>query len=188
MGRRHESLRFLPGFLVFPGGRVEAGDRHAAARHLADRCATVLDRESGGSTDAFVQAALRECQEETGLTITPYLAGPLLYVARAITPPALPVRYDTRFFLAKVTAGSVPPQALERGDGELLSPDWYDEEALKSQKLHHVTLAVLRHALAINNALEKPVERLLVADRKPQTWQGLPPLRSRDLKAAEQHI
>ena len=188
MGRRHESLRFLPGFLVFPGGRIEAQDRQMTAFHLADRCATALDLEGGQGTGAFVRAALRECEEETGLAIAPHLAGPLQYVARAITPPALPVRYDTRFFLAKIVAGTAPPQPLNLGDGELLSPDWYDEEALKSEKLHHVTLAVLHHALAINNAPKRPVERLLVADRKPKAWRGLPPLRSRDLKALNQDI
>lgn len=187
MGRRHESLRFLPGFLVFPGGRVEAQDRKAKAiAHLDKACLATLIDESREPAEALARAAVRECIEETGLMIVPHLAKPLRYMARAITPPGLAIRYDTRFFLADVSARDSPPQPQIPGDGELLSPAWYDVGALHTEKLHHVTQAVLQHVLRAYQLSGSSFGRLLIADKAPQRWRGLPPLRSRGLKASIQ--
>lgn len=184
MGRRHASLKFMPGFLVFPGGRVEPRDRLDETKdRLTAACARVLDAEVAGiAGSSFAQAALRECLEETGLALAGHLDGSLIYIARAITPPHLPIRYDTRFFLAKVKATEVPPMPTGSGDGELLQPGWFAAPSLADQPLHHVTQAVLNHGLQ-EDVTEQ--SRLLVADRRPKRWKGLPPLRSRDLRAAQ---
>jgi 8-oxo-dGTP pyrophosphatase MutT (NUDIX family) len=184
MGRRHASLKFMPGFLVFPGGRVEARDRldHTQDR-LTAACARVLDAELAGMAgSSFARAALRECLEETGLALACHLDGDLTYIARAVTPPHLPIRYDTRFFLARVKGSAAPPKPAHSGDGELLQPGWFAAPSLVAEPLHHVTRAVLNHGL-LEDVTEQ--SRLLIADRLPKRWEGAPPLRSRDLKAAQ---
>ncbi len=184
MGRRHASLKFMPGFLVFPGGRVESRDRRDETEdRLTAACVRTLDAEATGlAGQSFARAALRECLEETGLALPEHLEGELTYIARAITPPHLPIRYDTRFFLAEVKASDAPPMPTVSGDGELLQPGWFAARVLAAEPLHHVTRAVLNHGLLDDVTAQS---RLLVADRIPKRWNGLPPLRSRDLKAAQ---
>lgn len=75
VGRRTERARFMGGFWVFPGGRIEEADpdpRHAAAREL---------------------------REEMGVAVDPATLVPL---DRWITPDVLPIRFDTAFFLAPI--------------------------------------------------------------------------------------
>ncbi|MFK7791813.1 MAG: hypothetical protein AB8B88_03990, partial [Devosiaceae bacterium] len=107
---------------------------------------------------------------------------PLRYIARAITPPRFPIRYDTRFFLGTL-ANSQLPARIASGDGELVSPDWYNQAALVGEPLHHVTQTVLDHAVQVTLGLSDVMTRLLVADRRPKRWDGEPPLRSAALKA-----
>jgi 8-oxo-dGTP pyrophosphatase MutT (NUDIX family) len=185
MGRRDASLRFMPGYLVFPGGRVERSDEHGSKKdHLTSACAQTLQAELGSDTlpQTFARATLRECVEETGLDLARHLDGNLTYIARAITPPHLSMRYDTRFFLAAVVPSAQPPLPQAPGDGELLQPGWFSLDNLASEPLHHVTQAVLTHGLQGDLAT---CRRLLVADRVPKRWTGSAPLRSRDLKAAQ---
>jgi 8-oxo-dGTP pyrophosphatase MutT (NUDIX family) len=59
---RHREIDFASGALVFPGGKVDAGDRHAAWAELAPYPAAAPDR-------AFVVAAARETFEEAGLVL-----------------------------------------------------------------------------------------------------------------------
>jgi 8-oxo-dGTP pyrophosphatase MutT (NUDIX family) len=185
MGRRDASLRFMPGYLVFPGGRVEPSDKHISEKdHLARACGQTLQAELGGAAlpQSYARAALRECVEETGLDLAQHLEGNLTYIARAITPPHLSMRYDTRFFLATVAPSAQPPLPQTQGDGELLQPDWFSLHDLASEPLHHVTQAVLKHGL---QGVLATHPRLLVADRMPKRWKGSAPLRSRDIKATQ---
>ncbi len=183
MGRRHPNLKFLPNVLVFPGGRVEKRDEPDQAL-LARGCEAVLDGErSGQQAGAFAAAALRECGEETGLELDPAQGIALHYIARAITPAHQPIRYDTRFFL-KSLSSKFAPMPQNAGDGELLSPGWYTRDAMAQESVHHVTRAVLDHALRISSNSASQVQRLLVADRTPRNWHGLPPLRSAALRIA----
>ena len=64
----------------------------------------------------------------------------LTYLARAITPPARPRRYDTRFFI--VDAGRVAHRAAQ-SDGELLDIGWFTVEAAKSLKLPSITRHIM---------------------------------------------
>src|ERR1700682_3376943 len=64
MVKRHHQIDFVAGALVFPGGRVDKGDREAALR----------DHTDGGTdwTDemrAIVPAAIREAFEESGILL-----------------------------------------------------------------------------------------------------------------------
>ena len=59
---RHREIDFASGALVFPGGKVDAGDRHAAWAELAPCAAAAPDR-------TFMVAAARETFEEAGLVL-----------------------------------------------------------------------------------------------------------------------
>ncbi|MCR9218601.1 MAG: hypothetical protein NXI21_00070 [Alphaproteobacteria bacterium] len=152
----------------------------AAPPHLLR---TAAADEAGG----LIWTALRETWEETGLLIgapaddggapTPapdapaclaadaYRAaslrpadGGLHYVARAITPPISPIRFDTRFFLVDAAAAHGEPAAT----GELPEVLWMPvADALASPKVRGVSKFVLRHVLEL---LAAP-QRLSDADR-----------------------
>src|SRR4026209_2300403 len=56
--QRSPSSRFLPGYVVFPGGAVDAGDSELARRWFGD------------AGEAWRAGAIRELAEETGLALT----------------------------------------------------------------------------------------------------------------------
>lgn len=72
MVTRHPDSGFAAGAMVFPGGKLEPGEDHAAA-------------------------ALRETREETGLMVSPDAR--LVPFAHWITPLDRPKRFDTQFFV-----------------------------------------------------------------------------------------
>ena len=116
MGRRPARSRFAPDVFVFPGGAVDAADRKAAPlTPLAEGCA----RRTGATprlAQALAIAALRETQEETGVTVPPDLTA-LTLLARAITPLSSPVRFHARFFLADADqARGEPSESAELSD------------------------------------------------------------------------
>ncbi len=143
LGRRHDGHKFLPGKFVFPGGRAEPGDRRMpVATPLDPRVEALLmqevSRPSRNKARALALASIRETFEETGLLIgrkqqqashvpnglwaefvrfgvLPDLAA-LHFVARAITPPGRPKRFDTRFFAVDAA------EIVDRRDG-VIGPD-----------------------------------------------------------------
>ena len=60
---RHHAIDFASGALVFPGGKVEAGDAHPAWAELAP-----VDADPGAR--ANVVAAARETFEEAGFVLS----------------------------------------------------------------------------------------------------------------------
>jgi 8-oxo-dGTP pyrophosphatase MutT (NUDIX family) len=84
VGQRTQRARFMGGFWVFPGGRVDPGD--------------------GAGEAAWPVAAARELREEAGVVVAP---GELVAFDRWVTPEPLPRRFDTVFFLARVPADAV---------------------------------------------------------------------------------
>lgn len=126
MGRRSRRHAFMPGKLVFPGGRTDPADsRVIAADALLPEVETkLLAGRSGRMTAtrarAIALSALRETYEEAGLLIGRKAAfqttregwlgfaehgveptlGNLRLIARAITPPGRVRRFDTRFLAA----------------------------------------------------------------------------------------
>jgi 8-oxo-dGTP pyrophosphatase MutT (NUDIX family) len=96
--RRNPEARFMPGVWVFPGGAVDPADGDGEAAHRA--------------------AAVRELAEEAGIEVP---ADELVAYSRWITPKVVPIRFDTRFYLALAPAHS-PPQP----DGsETVDADWF---------------------------------------------------------------
>ena len=112
VGRRGSGHAFMPDLYVFPGGRRDPGDH--ALPYLRDLHPTVMQSllQSGPSrlgpsgARALALAALRELNEETGLSLTAQDAegkvgidlSSLRYIARAVTPPGAVRRFDNRFF------------------------------------------------------------------------------------------
>jgi 8-oxo-dGTP pyrophosphatase MutT (NUDIX family) len=99
--QRNPAARFMGGAWVFPGGAVHADD--------------------GDDDSAPTLAALRETQEEAGLTI----GGPeeLIPFSRWITPAEVKIRFDTWFFVARAPADDEPTvDAAEVVDARWLRP------------------------------------------------------------------
>jgi 8-oxo-dGTP pyrophosphatase MutT (NUDIX family) len=135
--RRRPELRFLAGFTVFPGGRVDAEDLTAADKvtGLGRRHARRLLKLPARLAAAHWVAAFRELHEEVGLWLgegpSPtherwhaeagaLPASRLLYVDHWITPPWVPVRFNTRFFVTEV-----PPDVdLRPHDKEIDEAAW----------------------------------------------------------------
>ncbi len=164
MGRRHGGHDFMPGKWVFPGGRVDRADFRAPhAGDLRPEVAARLEKTcSPARARALALAAIRETFEEAGLLLArlapsrpasgpwrEFLAqgalpdlGALDFVARAVTPPMLPKRFDARFFMAEADRLI----SLERqGDcGELDEIAWFGLGEALDLDLPTVTRFVLR--------------------------------------------
>ena len=100
--RRNPGARFMPGVWVFPGGAVDPGD--------------------GDGEEAHRAAAVRELGEEAGIDLP---AEELVAYSRWITPTVVPIRFDTRFYLALAPAHSPP-----HPDGsETVDAGWFEPQA-----------------------------------------------------------
>jgi 8-oxo-dGTP pyrophosphatase MutT (NUDIX family) len=152
MGQRSKNHVFMPDKWVFPGGRVDPGDARAkAATELTPETEALLRK--GGIVRrpprAFALAAARETLEEAGLTLGGP-AGPeldkLAFVARAITPPYRPRRFDARFFLADAEA-VLADDTPAKGE-ELLHTRWFSLEEAEALDLPSITRFVLKEVRA----------------------------------------
>ena len=164
MGRRHGGHDFMPDKWVFPGGRVDRSDFAApTATELRSEVASRLEKTGPARlARALALAAVRETFEEAGLFLAKPApprpaAGPwrafaergalpdlaaLDFVARAITPPMSPKRFDARFFLADASA--LLSLEREQDCGELDQIAWLELEEALALDLPSVTRFVLR--------------------------------------------
>ena len=151
LGRRHERHRFLPGKFVFPGGRVERTDRWMPTlaplnARDTERLMRQTRRPSAAKAASFALAAIRETYEETGLMLGAKASSPIAaptgpwqafaeagvipdlsrihFVARAITPPRRPRRFDSRFFAAEVSAVAHRAEGFFGPEAELVELVW----------------------------------------------------------------
>src|SRR6188474_2152876 len=114
MVRRNDKVAFMAGSYVFPGGRVDEGDRPAAGAQLPR---AVFRDLSDAEESAYRAAAVRELQEEANVRIT---IDDLQPFAHWVTPEIEIRRYDTRFFLARMPPG----QTAKHDDSETTALDW----------------------------------------------------------------
>ena len=175
LGRRHASHKFMPGKFVFPGGRIEALDQSmpAISELHPETQKKLLERVAKPSSDfarAFALAAVRETAEETGLllgvkrdqppaapgeiwsefakaSVHPDL-GQLHFIARAITPPRRPRRFDTRFLTADASAVAHTIQGVVGPDSELVELTWVPIEEATHLDMPTITGIVLEELLA----------------------------------------
>ncbi|MBM3529626.1 MAG: NUDIX domain-containing protein [Alphaproteobacteria bacterium] len=197
LGRRHKGHAFVPDRFVFPGGRVDPGDRQmSVSRPLDPRTQDKLmrhtKRPSAAKAQALALAAIRETFEETGLLLGEKRAEPpaapagpwaafaeanvhpaladIHFIARAITPPRRPRRYDTRFFAVDASAiahrieGKVGPEA------ELVELVWLPLDETKSLDLMIITQLALQDLQArieagLDPGLPVPFYRVLHGKR-----------------------
>jgi 8-oxo-dGTP pyrophosphatase MutT (NUDIX family) len=168
MGRRHDAHVFLPGKFVFPGGRISPADSRLRTRDDLDPVVMrklLFDMKGKPSPDrarGLALTAVRETFEETGLLIgrprgqnsstrsplwrdflgqgvTPSLAG-MRFIARAITPPRRPRRFDTRFFF---TTHEAIASSVEIENRELLDLHWLTFPKAQALDLPTITQVVL---------------------------------------------
>lgn len=114
MVRRNDKVAFMAGSYVFPGGRVDEGDRPPAGVHLAPAVFGDLTPEEEA---AYRMAAVREVEEEANVYLT---VGDLYPFAHWVTPEIETRRYDTRFFLARMP----PNQEAKHDEGEMTALEW----------------------------------------------------------------
>ncbi len=142
MGARAAGHRFMPNYLVFPGGGVDRGDATApVASPLRPEVRALLEQAAKPRlAQALAVAAARELEEETGLSLgrPPALDG-LDYLGRLITPPDSPIRFDARFFVVDAAAVS----GALAGSGELTGLRWYGVEEALALELARPTRAVV---------------------------------------------
>ncbi len=168
LGRRHRNHAFMPGKLVFPGGRTDPADGRipvAAELHPEDEAKLVSGMGARGTrhrAKALAMSAVRETYEEAGLLIgrreafathhsdwagfQEHKVAPSLetlrYVARAITPPGRVRRFDTRFFAAWKDGVAL---ALPEGGptDELEDLVWLPLEEAKAADVPMITRTIL---------------------------------------------
>ncbi|WP_420410846.1 NUDIX hydrolase [Roseibium sp.] len=170
MGRRHMRHTFMPGKFVFPGGRVDPGDSRISnvlpyhPQVEAKLSEGLKNSKTAARVRAFALAAVRETYEEAGIfigrksdsglrlgtgfeefstrQIQPDLGG-MRMIARAITPPQRPRRFDTRFLA--IWADSIADQ-LPGGhgpSGELEDCAWLTFEEARQKELPLITTKIL---------------------------------------------
>ncbi|MFO1166951.1 MAG: NUDIX hydrolase [Rhodoblastus sp.] len=170
MGKRHAGHKFMAGKFVFPGGRIEPADRKMQA--LAPLPGVVRDKldkrrlkPSKTTANALALAAIRETFEETGLVLgrpgkvdgvpdgdwadyvkhgfAPDLSE-VRFIARAITPPKRPKRFDTTFLCldAKWIAHRI--EGVVTADTELVELVWVPLKEAQQLDLPHITSVVLK--------------------------------------------
>lgn len=172
LGRRNAALAFLPGKYVFPGGRLEKADRlMASTGSLPAHCRKSLAqrrRRGAPGADAFARAAIRETFEETGLLfgvpgqVASDVAGDapaawqsyaalgflpdlsaLAFVARAITPPSFPYRYDTSFFTCDVARLALRIDGVVDATSELVELVWLSIAEARRCDIPAITAMIL---------------------------------------------
>lgn len=172
MGKRHENSKFMPGKFVFPGGRVDPGDaRVVPASPLHPLVEKSLMNKMRGKPSplrarALAMAAIRETFEEVGLIIGAPNDGcfktrsknwrqfaqcgfaPKLdqinFLARAITPPGRPRRFDARFFVVDASQVANIDNPVKVETDELLEAHWVSFEKAQDLDLPYITNRMLQ--------------------------------------------
>jgi len=169
MGKRNQSVKFMPGALVFPGGSVDKYDGSVPVYdEMTPSTQTRLlnamrDRPTQRGAKALGVAAIRELSEESGLLIgkpgdfksshadwqdfakqgiIPSLSGLRLF-ARAITPPGLARRFDTWFFVIHASEIGFTPSGGFEPDGELEGLEWISPETAITENTREITRVMI---------------------------------------------
>lgn len=171
-GKRHANHKFMPGKYVFPGGRVEDGDRRmsvagALTEVVDEKLKKMVSRPAASLGRALALAAIRETFEETGLLIGtkeygapesapegpwrdfighgvfPSLEG-MQFVARAITPPGRAKRFDARFFSVDASAIAERVEGVVGPDTELTDLVWMTLTDAATLDLPTITRIILQ--------------------------------------------
>ena len=176
MGKRHAGHKFMPGKFVFPGGAVDVADRRMAvagplAREVSDKLIARTRARSADFARGLALAAIRECFEETGLAlgvadhgapqdpppgwaefsatgVFPTLEG-MDFLARAITPPGRPKRFDARFFVMDASWIAHRGQGVVHEGAELTELVWVPLPDALGLDIPNITRMVLGDLAAL---------------------------------------
>lgn len=204
MTKRPETMKFLGGFYVFPGGKVDKEDYEveqgklkkanledsfhyahyvAAARELFEEVGILLackDGEISASMENEKQMEYRRLLISRELSFIEMLQKEnlqldltsLIYFGHIITPEFNPIRFDTRFFLAKLPEKQIPiPYSEEIDDAFWILP----EEALKDKDLRVAppTLHSLKTLVTFNNGGGLQMPKFNLKDYiTPHNWKN----------------
>jgi 8-oxo-dGTP pyrophosphatase MutT (NUDIX family) len=126
MVRRTLEASFMPGVWVFPGGVVEGSE------------ATGGTEAAGADAEELAHraCAIRELAEEAGIELA--ADAELIPWSRWITPEIVPMRFDTRFYVALA-----PPHSPPRADGtETIDAGWFaPADALERLRSEEMSIA-----------------------------------------------
>ncbi len=158
MGQRGAGAAFMPSKYVFPGGAVDHDDNEGVdiggLSGLCRRRLTLAPLEDSPGPDAIARAALRELDEETGLTAAS--SADLRFVFRAITPPGRGRRFDARFLLLGATDITGDQQKFSMASGELAHLHWIGLADARRLDLPFITEIVLSEITAILQGKDQP--------------------------------
>ena len=188
MGRRNGRHDFMPDKWVFPGGRIDPSDFRAPhGSDLRPETAERLQKTAPPArARALAMAAIRETFEEAGLLLAKaaparpgvgpwreFLAHGALpdleameFVARAVTPPMSPKRFDARFFMAR--ADRLISLERQADCGELDEIAWFALDEALELDLPSVTRFVLHEVPARLANPRHPVPSLRFTRGKAQ--------------------
>ncbi len=140
--RRNPELRFMGGYWVFPGGRIDPGDH--------------LDRQDADKRGAARRAAAREAFEEAGVQVEPTDLHP---ICEWTTPEPSPIRFATWFF-----AAAANPETVRVDGVEILEHQWQrPEDALREHRGGEIQFANPTFALSTRLSGHANVRDALVA-------------------------
>jgi 8-oxo-dGTP pyrophosphatase MutT (NUDIX family) len=175
MGKRNNALKFMAGKYVFPGGRIDNSDKSMVAygtlsSRLLEALQLRVTRPSMSRARALVLTAIRETYEETGLLLgtkeagAPKVKSPqwegfethgvfpnlesVQFIARAITPPKRPKRFDTRFFAVDASEIAHTIEGIVTPNAELVELQWLTFEQAKSEDLPTIQQVILEELKA----------------------------------------
>lgn len=177
---RSAESRFLPGYVAFPGGAVDADDEAHAERWFGDRA------------HASRAAGVRELVEEVGLTLTaaglvaaasfgPTDASPptieqLAPLCHWVAPPETPVRFDARYFTiesdgaAIATADGVEVTAAWWTTPRRLLAEWQED----TRKLYWPTWLTVTELAACTSVADVRALRFETRDPTPEEEATMP--------------
>ncbi|MGH8444726.1 MAG: MBL fold metallo-hydrolase [Solimonas sp.] len=148
MVRRQPFLKSFPGFHAFPGGKVDQEDAEGA--DLPAFCT--------GFDARLLRGLLREIQEELQIDLAPFGITAVRDLGVALTPPTMPVRFNTHFFLIELPH----KPAMQVDLNEIHSAEWAPASAWLARfrsgelLLAPPTLAVVEALAADPRAQEVP--------------------------------
>ena len=116
--QRARELRFQPGYWSFPGGGAEDGDGDGSPQERATR------------------AAIRECEEEVGVKLSPSQQDHVRLLGRWQTPAYAGPGFDTFFFSLRIDGSRPQIQSNpEVVDWEWMAPERFRQQWRRAEKI-----------------------------------------------------
>ena len=209
MVARHRAIEFASGALVFPGGSVDPGDealaegryepreaalRVAAVRETFEECGVLLAREAEGGAWLSRERASEIGADAKGASFAEIVARERLRLglealvpfAHWITPPMMPKRFDTAFYIAEAPHGQIAVHdGSESVDSVWISPARAlaaaDEGVHTLVPVTRLNLALLGLSADVASALAVARARRIVTveprpEKRPKGWRMHIPL------------